>query len=65
MQGALKPEMAADLIAEGASLMIGGYMGVGSRDCKYRPSPLLKRMVHAGYPGRKSGRGFADRSRAD
>lgn len=28
------------------------------QDSKYRPSPLLKQMVRAGYLGRKSGRGF-------
>jgi 3-hydroxybutyryl-CoA dehydrogenase len=27
-------------------------------DDKYRPAPLLRRMVDAGYLGRKSGRGF-------
>ncbi len=28
------------------------------KDSKFRPSPLLQKMVDAGYLGRKSGRGF-------
>jgi 3-hydroxybutyryl-CoA dehydrogenase len=28
------------------------------KDSKYRPCPLLQRMVDAGYLGRKSGKGF-------
>jgi 3-hydroxybutyryl-CoA dehydrogenase len=32
------------------------YEGFG--DPKYRPCPLLRNMVAAGYLGKKSGRGF-------
>ncbi len=52
------PLALADLIGLDVILNIMETLYQGFEDPKYRPSPLLKQMVDAGYLGRKSGRGF-------
>ncbi|MDT8878766.1 3-hydroxybutyryl-CoA dehydrogenase [Halomonas saccharevitans] len=52
------PLALADLIGLDVCLSIMEVLQEGFGDPKYRPCPLLKRMVDAGYLGRKSGRGF-------
>ncbi|UVJ46099.1 3-hydroxybutyryl-CoA dehydrogenase [Pseudomonas sp. LS1212] len=52
------PLALADLIGLDTLLAIMEAFHDGFNDSKYRPAPLLKEMVAAGYLGRKSGRGF-------
>lgn len=52
------PLALADLIGLDTLLAILEAFYEGYNDSKYRPAPLLKEMVAAGYLGRKSGRGF-------
>lgn len=52
------PLALADLIGLDTLLAILEAFYEGFNDSKYRPAPLLKEMVAAGYLGRKSGRGF-------
>jgi len=50
----------ADLVGLDTTLAILEYMHKETGDPKYRPCPLLRKMVRAGLLGRKSGRGFYD-----
>jgi 3-hydroxybutyryl-CoA dehydrogenase len=52
------PLALADLIGLDTLLAIMQAFHEGFNDSKYRPAPLLKEMVAAGYLGRKTGRGF-------
>jgi 3-hydroxybutyryl-CoA dehydrogenase len=52
------PLALADFIGLDVCLAILEVLQTGLGDDKYRPCPLLRKMVAAGYLGRKSGRGF-------
>jgi 3-hydroxybutyryl-CoA dehydrogenase len=52
------PLATADLIGLDTILFSIEVLHESFNDSKYRPCPLLKRMVDAGLHGRKSGRGF-------
>jgi 3-hydroxybutyryl-CoA dehydrogenase len=58
MNHPMGPLTLADFIGLDVCLAIMNVLHDGFSDSKYRPCPLLKRYVDAGWLGRKSGRGF-------
>jgi 3-hydroxybutyryl-CoA dehydrogenase len=58
MNHPMGPLTLADFIGLDVCLAILEVMHEGLGDPKYRPCPLLRRMVAAGHLGRKSGKGF-------
>jgi 3-hydroxybutyryl-CoA dehydrogenase len=60
MNHPMGPLTLADFIGLDVCLDIMEVLYAGYGDSKYRPCPLLRRMVEAGHLGRKSGKGFYD-----
>jgi 3-hydroxybutyryl-CoA dehydrogenase len=58
MNHPMGPLALADFIGLDVCLAIMNVLHDGFSDSKYRPCPLLKRYVDAGWLGKKSGRGF-------
>ena len=52
------PLTLADFIGLDTCLAIMEVLHTGTGDSKYRPCPLLRQYVEAGWLGRKTGRGF-------
>ncbi|BCL60527.1 3-hydroxybutyryl-CoA dehydrogenase [Desulfomarina profundi] len=63
MNHPMGPLALADLIGLDTCLAIMETLYDGFKDSKYRPCPLLRKYVEAGWLGRKTGRGFYDYSK--
>jgi 3-hydroxybutyryl-CoA dehydrogenase len=62
MNHPMGPLALADLIGLDTCLAIMDTLYNGFKDSKYRPCPLLRKYVEAGWLGRKTGRGFYEYS---